>query len=102
MPEPAEITGRAQSKTGEVGKAAQHGRYHGQLHEGSNLSVALSSGRTILFTSHDMEAVSRICGAAIVLDRGRVVFHGTANGAIDRYRAIMQIPGPLAPAAPAA
>jgi lipopolysaccharide transport system ATP-binding protein len=60
------------------------------------------SGRTILFTSHDMEAVSRICSAAIVLDRGRVVYHGTADGAVDRYRAIMQIPSPLAPAAPAA
>ncbi len=57
------------------------------------------SGRTILFTSHDMEAVSRICAAAIVLDRGRVVYQGAVNGAVDRYRAIMQIPGPLTPAA---
>ena len=62
--------------------------------------IALS-GRTILFTSHDMEAVSRICSNAIVLDRGQVVFHGTANDAIDRYRAIMQISRPPVPTAPA-
>ncbi len=63
--------------------------------------IALS-GRTILFTSHDMDAVSRICSAAIVLDRGRVVYHGTPAGAVDRYRAIMQAARPPAPAAPAA
>jgi len=56
------------------------------------------SGRTILFTSHDMQAVSRICDAAIVLDHGRVIFNGTATGAIDRYRTVMQIAGPVAPA----
>ena len=55
--------------------------------------IALS-GRTVLFTSHDMEAVSRICSAAIVLDGGRVVYHGNTGGAVDRYRAIMQIPRP--------
>jgi len=50
------------------------------------------SGRTILFTSHDMDAVSRICSAAIVLDGGRIVYQGATGGAVDRYRDIMQIP----------
>jgi lipopolysaccharide transport system ATP-binding protein len=59
--------------------------------------IALS-GRTILFTSHDMEAVARICGAAIVLDRGRVVYQGAVDGAIGRYRNIMQAPNAPAPA----
>jgi lipopolysaccharide transport system ATP-binding protein len=58
------------------------------------------SGRTILFTSHDMDAIARICGAAIVLDRGRIVYQGATGGAIDRYREIMQIPGQHAAAAP--
>jgi lipopolysaccharide transport system ATP-binding protein len=53
--------------------------------------IALS-GRTILFTSHDMEAVARICGSAIVLDRGRVVYQGAVDGAIGRYQTIMQAP----------
>jgi lipopolysaccharide transport system ATP-binding protein len=43
------------------------------------------SGRTVLFTSHDMQAVSRICSAAIVLERGRIVFSGSAEGAIAQY-----------------
>jgi lipopolysaccharide transport system ATP-binding protein len=58
--------------------------------------IALS-GRTILFTSHDMEAVARICGAAIVLDHGRVVYQGAVDGAIGRYRDIMQAPKSPAP-----
>jgi len=61
-----------------------------------------SSGRTILFTSHDMEAIARICGSAIVLDRGRIVYQGAVSGAVDRYRADMQALRPLAPAVPAA
>jgi len=59
--------------------------------------IALS-GRTILFTSHDMEAVSRICGAAIVLDHGRVVYQGAVDGAVSQYRALVQTPITPAPA----
>jgi lipopolysaccharide transport system ATP-binding protein len=66
----------------------------------SKIQDIARSGRTILFTSHDMEAVSRICDSAIVLDGGRVVYNGDASGAIERYRTIMQIARP--PAAPAA
>ena len=59
--------------------------------------IALS-GRTILFTSHDMEAVARICGAAIVLDHGRIAYQGAVEGAIARYRTLMQAPKPPMPA----
>jgi lipopolysaccharide transport system ATP-binding protein len=59
--------------------------------------IALS-GRTILFTSHDMEAVLRICGAAIVLDRGRVVYRGAVEGAVSEYRTLMRAPSHPAPA----
>jgi lipopolysaccharide transport system ATP-binding protein len=50
------------------------------------------SGRTILFTSHDMDAVERICHSAIVLDRGRIVFNGATAGAVAKYHSIMQAP----------
>ena len=56
------------------------------------------SGRTILFTSHDMEAVSRICTSAIVLDHGRVVYKGAVDGAANQYRALMQTPRTAGPA----
>jgi lipopolysaccharide transport system ATP-binding protein len=48
------------------------------------------SGRTVLFTSHDMDAMTLICDKAIVLDRGRVVYHGDAEGAAGRYRELMR------------
>lgn len=66
----------------------------------SKIREIARSGRTILFTSHDMDAIARICGAAIVLERGRIVYQGATSGAVDRYREIMQIPGQHAAAAP--
>jgi len=43
------------------------------------------SGRTVLFVSHDMAAVSRICDRAIVLSHGRVAAEGPAGEAIREY-----------------
>lgn len=48
------------------------------------ISIA-QSGRTILFVSHNMQAVKTICNRAIVLDSGEKVFDGTASEAIDFY-----------------
>lgn len=42
-------------------------------------------GRTVLFVSHNMAAVSRLCAKGIVLRDGQVAFSGTAVGAIERY-----------------
>jgi len=50
------------------------------------------SGRTVLFTSHDMDAVSRICTSAIVLDHGRLTYAGAVGGAVERYQAAMRLP----------
>ena len=36
------------------------------------------SGRTVLFVSHDMSSITRICSRAIALDDGKVVSEGTA------------------------
>jgi len=69
-----------------VGDAAFQDKCKAKLRE-----IALS-GRTILFTSHDMEAVERICNSAIVLDRGRVAYDGAPAGAVAQYRRIMQEP----------
>jgi len=44
-----------------------------------------SGGRTVLFVSHNMAAVQRICTAAILLDKGRVVCSGSVSEAIDKY-----------------
>lgn len=44
------------------------------------------AGRTVVFVSHAMPAVARMCERVAVLDGGRVVFHGPAPEAIDLYR----------------
>jgi lipopolysaccharide transport system ATP-binding protein len=42
-------------------------------------------GRTVLFVSHNMQAVSTLCNRGVVLRGGRVAFVGSAEGAIHRY-----------------
>lgn len=45
----------------------------------------VQGGRTVLFVSHDMKAVQRLCPRAIVLEGGRMQVDDTASKAIDRY-----------------
>ncbi len=47
---------------------------------------AAKTGRTILYVSHQIPTVVNLCTSAIYLDRGRLVYHGTVDGALDRYR----------------
>ena len=42
-------------------------------------------GRTVLFVSHNMEAVSTLTGRSIVLDNGRLHFNGKTASAITEY-----------------
>lgn len=46
-------------------------------------------GVSILFVSHDAEAVKRICDKAYVLDKGEIVFSGTADTAANWYLAFV-------------
>ena len=41
-----------------------------------------SEGRTVLFVSHNFEAVSTLCTRCILLQEGRIVFDGAPNAAI--------------------
>ena len=43
------------------------------------------SGRTVLFVSHNMPAVSRLCTRAVLLDKGRMVYQGTADDVVNHY-----------------
>lgn len=47
-------------------------------------NVALE-GRTILFVSHNMSAVSSLCSKGMVLDKGMMIFNGSINDAIRMY-----------------
>lgn len=42
-------------------------------------------GRTVLFVSHNMAAVKRLCDRGIVLDNGQLVFSGSNEDAISYY-----------------
>jgi lipopolysaccharide transport system ATP-binding protein len=42
-------------------------------------------GRTVLFVSHNMGAVSNLCDRGIVLERGGIDFDGKADAAINHY-----------------
>jgi len=47
--------------------------------------IALSGG-TVLFTSHDMASVERLCRRVLVLDEGRVAYLGDTAGGVADYR----------------
>jgi len=44
------------------------------------------NGRTIVFISHDLAAVYRLCDRALLLDQGRVLMDGPARRIIDEYQ----------------
>jgi lipopolysaccharide transport system ATP-binding protein len=44
-----------------------------------------ASGRTVVFVSHNMATVSRLCTRAIMLEAGRVVVDGPTDSVVARY-----------------
>jgi lipopolysaccharide transport system ATP-binding protein len=44
-----------------------------------------AGGRTVIFVSHSMPAILRLCDRGILLDRGRVVVDGPTHEAVRRY-----------------
>lgn len=44
-----------------------------------------SEGRTVLFVTHNMDAITALCNRGVVLSQGRVVFDGDAVGARSVY-----------------
>src|SRR6185295_8443430 len=56
------------------------------------------NGRTILFVSHQMNQLRRLCGRCVWLDGGRLVETGPTAEIVNRYEAAMMSPLPDAPA----
>ena len=44
-----------------------------------------SEGRTVIFVSHQMSAIEKLCAKTIVFDRGEVLFHGLTKAGINFY-----------------
>ncbi len=51
--------------------------------------VSKDDGRTVLFVSHNMGAVSKLCNRGIVLNNGEVVFNGDTEDAITNYNSLV-------------
>jgi lipopolysaccharide transport system ATP-binding protein len=51
---------------------------------------ASESGRTILFVSHQMQAIRQLCKRAIWLDRGRIAAEGKSDQVVDLYMQAQQ------------
>jgi ABC-type polysaccharide/polyol phosphate transport system ATPase subunit len=50
-------------------------------------------GRTVLFVSHQMNQIRRLCGASLWLESGRVVEYGDTHTVVTRYEASFMSPG---------
>ena len=62
-----------------VGDAAFQRKCLGKLSENAG------EGRTVLFVSHNMAAINRLCSRAILLDKGMMVADGTATEITAKY-----------------
>jgi lipopolysaccharide transport system ATP-binding protein len=62
-----------------VGDAAFQKRCLGKIGE------VAQEGRTVIFVSHNLAAVERLCDQALLLDHGRLAFQGPTADVIERY-----------------
>jgi ABC-type polysaccharide/polyol phosphate transport system ATPase subunit len=64
----------------------------------ARIEQMLSNGVTMLFVSHDMQLVQRLCDRAMVLSHGQTAFTGPADEAVARYYSLLgqtlRAPGP--------
>jgi len=63
-----------------VGDAQFQKKCLGKMHD-----VSEKEGRTVLFVSHNMGAISSLCNKGIVLDKGKNIFSGDIHEAVRLY-----------------
>lgn len=51
----------------------------------SKMRDVANRGCAVLYVSHNMRTVASLCNRGIFLDRGRMLYDGTTEGAIERY-----------------
>jgi lipopolysaccharide transport system ATP-binding protein len=61
------------------------GDYPFQLKCYARMEELRRSGTALVFVSHNLEAVRRVCKRALVMYRGEAIFHGTAPEAVVAY-----------------
>ncbi len=50
--------------------------------------AAKKEGRTVLYVSHNMNTIRQLCDRCIVLDKGKIIFKGDVDAAIDVYTGV--------------
>ena len=70
-----------------VGDAEFRKKCLGKMHNVAN------SGRTVLFVSHNMQAISTLCNSALYIDAGAIKYSGDVQKAIEMYLAHVCKPG---------
>lgn len=68
-----------------VGDAEFQRKCMGKMKEVSN-----QKGRTILFVSHNMQAINSLCSKALWLQKGRVIANGDAHTIVSNYTSTLQ------------
>ncbi|MDQ5978331.1 MAG: lipopolysaccharide transport system ATP-binding protein [Verrucomicrobiota bacterium] len=58
----------------------------------ATLDQMLKEGRTIIFVSHDTNAVKRMCRTAVLLERGEVLLQGSPNDVTNIYTKLITSP----------
>jgi ABC-type polysaccharide/polyol phosphate transport system ATPase subunit len=58
----------------------------------ATLEQMLKEGRTIIFVSHDTNAVKRMCRSAVLLERGEVLLQGSPNDVTNIYTKLITSP----------
>ena len=53
---------------------------------GKMQDVSRGEGRTVLFVSHNMASIRNLCRSGVVLDKGQLVYQGSAVDAISYYK----------------
>ena len=48
-------------------------------------AAAKEQGKTVLYVSHNMNTIKRLCDRCIVMDEGRIVYDGNVDGAVALY-----------------
>ncbi len=63
-----------------VGDAEFQKRAIGKMQE-----VSRGQGRTVLFVSHNMASIQKLCTKAIVLEKGKIIMHGAVDKCVAYY-----------------
>ena len=58
----------------------------------TKMNTRAQEGRTILFVSHNLQAIRMLCRKGILVNEGKLLFSGTADEAADRYLKMIRDP----------